>query len=109
MKNGIIFPRYAEDITSMRRTLFHDVEGDYTIGEPLCIIAAAGVHRGYAAIVVDVKRTRLADLTVQDEAKLNCSKEDYLARWVALGCAADAEVFAIEFRYGSADQIAAAP
>lgn len=103
MKNGIIFPRYSEDIATKRRTLFHAVEDDYEIGEQLCLVGHPDVVRGLAVVVTDVKRTRLEDLTPDDEVKLCCSKQDYLARWNDLhpGCS---EAFAIEFRYGFADE-----
>jgi hypothetical protein len=100
----VVFPRYAEDIISQRRTLFHAVDDKAKVGEQLCLVGHHGACRGIVATVVDVRRVHFGELSAEDEVKLNCSKADYLARWMKLHPDSGDWVFAIEFRYGFADE-----
>jgi len=104
MTSSVIFPRYAEDIATRRRTLMHAVEDVYKVGEQLCLIGHPDVVRGLVATVINVERVLISELTADDEVKLNCPKEAYLERWNALHPNAGYWVFAVEFRYGFADE-----
>lgn len=105
MKN-VVLPRHAQDVATKRRTLFHDIEGDFKVGEEFSIVGHPNACRGLVATVAKVERVQLADLTTVDAEKLNCPKEDYLARWNALHPGWRGEVFAVEFRYGFATSMA---
>lgn len=98
------FPRYAVDITTRRRTVYHTTEGGLHKGNGLCIVSSHNAPRGELVEITDVGKVKLSELSAADFDKLGgVTVEEYRARWDAANpntlWESDPEVYCIEFRY----------
>ena len=105
MQHEIRFPRYAEDVLTKKRTLFHMPTGAFAVGDGLSLCAAPNFPRAAAAVITKVDQARLCDLTAEDLVLLNVADAAfYLASWDTLypelPSNSNPLVYRIEFRYG---------
>jgi hypothetical protein len=99
------FPNYHDDVTLERRTLFHMIDGPFSVGDGLKLLAAPNYPRCKVAVVRRVDRAPLCPIADDDLGRLNVpDAAAYLARWDALHPEAPSsgnpEVWRIEFEYG---------
>ncbi len=101
----VVFPRYAEDLETKKRTLYHSVDTPWEIGQYLILTSHRQALRGIPAEVTSVIQVKLRDLSEEDLVKLGgITAKEYLARWDAAfpehASNTDPLVWRIEFKYG---------
>jgi hypothetical protein len=108
MRHEVCFPRYAQDIRTQKRTLFHMSKGLWLVGDTLLLCADPTFPEVARAIVTWVDRAKLRELSAEDLRLLN--RDDaaaYFASWDALHpempSSDDPLVYRIEFRYTVGD------
>jgi hypothetical protein len=101
---SVVFPRYAEDVSTKKRTLYHSVDTPWDVGQHLILTPHHNFPRGTPAKVTNVTQVKLKDLSEEDLLKLGgITAEEYLARWDAAfpehSSNTDPLVWRIEFKY----------